>query len=179
MEGTNVPIPNKPDGSIVTTCAYCGVGCGFRAETRAGEVVRMIPWKDGKANHGHSCVKGRFAFDYYDHPDRVRTPLIRSSIAEPWRPVDWDTAFAHTASELKRIQTKYGTKSVGAVSSSRCTNEEIFLMQKFARVALRSACMPLSGPVRRASISIPSCKPTLCSSSARTRPRVIPCLDRS
>ena len=133
-----MPIPSKPDGSVVTTCAYCGVGCGFRAETRAGKVVRMTPWKDGKANHGHSCVKGRFAFGYYDHPDRVRTPLIRSSIAEPWRPVDWDTAFAHAASELKRIQATYGTKSVGAVSSSRCSNEEIFLMQKFVRVAMRN-----------------------------------------
>jgi formate dehydrogenase major subunit len=138
MESTNMPIPHKPDSSAVTTCAYCGVGCGFRAEMRAGKVVRMIPWKDGKANHGHSCVKGRFAFGYYNHPDRVRTPMIRNAITEPWRPVDWDTAFAHAAAELKRIQARYGTKSVGAVSSSRCTNEEIFLMQKFARVAMRN-----------------------------------------
>ena len=133
-----MPNPRKPDGSVITTCAYCGVGCGFKAETIRGEVVRMIPWKEGKANHGHACVKGRFAFDYYRHPDRVKTPLIRSSIDEPWREVSWDVAIAHAASEMQRIQAKYGRGSVGAVSSSRCTNEEIFLMQKFARVALRN-----------------------------------------
>ncbi len=133
-----MPIPVKPDASVVTTCAYCGVGCGFKAETYEGRVVRMVPWKEGKANHGHSCVKGRFAFDYYAHPDRIRTPMIRSSIDEPWQEVDWPTAFAHAASELQRLQATYGRGSVGAVSSSRCTNEEIFLMQKFARVALRN-----------------------------------------
>ncbi len=133
-----MPIPVKPDNSVVTTCAYCGVGCGFKAETHEGRVVRMVPWKEGKANHGHSCVKGRFAFDYYAHPDRIRTPMIRASIDEPWQEVDWPTAFAHAASELHRLQDTYGRGSVGAVSSSRCTNEEIFLMQKFARVALRN-----------------------------------------
>ncbi len=133
-----MPIPRKPDGSVVTTCAYCGVGCGFKAETLGGKVVRMIPWKEGKANHGHSCVKGRFAFDYYAHPDRVRTPLIRDHIDEPWRAVTWDEAIGHAATRLRDIQARHGTKSVGAVSSSRCTNEEIFLVQKFARVALRN-----------------------------------------
>ena len=128
-----MPNPVKPDRSVVTTCAYCGVGCGFKAETREGRIVRMIPWKEGKANHGHSCVKGRFAFDYYMHPDRVRMPMIRNSIDEPWREVSWDEAFRHTASEFRRIQTQYGPKSIGAVSSSRCTNEEIFLVQKLAR----------------------------------------------
>jgi formate dehydrogenase major subunit len=133
-----VPNPRKPERSIVTTCAYCGVGCGFKAETIGGEIVRMIPWKEGKANHGHACVKGRFAFDYYRAPDRVRKPMIRASIDEPWREVTWDEAIAHAAAELKRIQATYGRGAVGAVSSSRCTNEEIFLMQKFARVALRN-----------------------------------------
>jgi formate dehydrogenase major subunit len=133
-----VPIPCKPDQSTITTCAYCGVGCGFKAETLEGRVVRMIPWKEGKANHGHSCVKGRFAFDYYQHPDRITSPMIRKSLDDPWQEVDWDTAFAYAAGEFKRIQAEHGITSVGAVSSSRCTNEEIFLMQKFARVALRN-----------------------------------------
>ena len=128
-----MPNPLKPERSVVTTCAYCGVGCGFKAETRAGRIVRMIPWKEGKANHGHSCIKGRFAYDYYNHPDRVRTPLIRRSIDEPWQEVDWDTALNHAAVEFRRVQGTYGTKSIGAVSSSRCTNEEIFLVQKLAR----------------------------------------------
>ncbi len=133
-----MPIPVKPDRSVTTTCAYCGVGCGFKAETVEGRVVRMIPWKEGKANHGHSCIKGRFAFDYYQHPDRITTPMIRKNVDDPWQEVDWDTAFAYAAGEFKRIQAEHGTTSVGAVSSSRCTNEEIFLMQKFARVALRN-----------------------------------------
>lgn len=133
-----MPIPVRPDQSTITTCAYCGVGCGFKAETSEGRIVRMIPWKEGKANHGHSCVKGRFAFDYYQHPDRITSPMIRKSVDDPWQEVDWDTAFAYAAGEFKRIQAEHGVTSVGAVSSSRCTNEEIFLMQKFARVALRN-----------------------------------------
>lgn len=133
-----MPIPVRPDHSVTTTCAYCGVGCGFKAETSEGRIVRMIPWKEGKANHGHSCVKGRFAFDYYQHPDRITSPMIRKSVDDPWQEVDWDTAFAYAAGEFKRIQAEHGVTSVGAVSSSRCTNEEIFLMQKFARVALRN-----------------------------------------
>ena len=67
----------QPEHSEVTTCAYCGVGCTFKAEMRGEEVVRMIPWKDGKANHGHSCVKGRFAYGYAHHGDRVLDPMIR------------------------------------------------------------------------------------------------------
>lgn len=133
-----MPIPVRPDQSTITTCAYCGVGCGFKAETSEGRIVRMIPWKEGKANHGHSCVKGRFAFDYYQHPDRITSPMIRKSVDDPWQEVDWDTAFAYAAGEFKRLQAEHGVTSVGAVSSSRCTNEEIFLMQKFARVALRN-----------------------------------------
>ncbi len=131
-----MPNPRKPEREVITTCAYCGVGCGFKAETIGDEIVRMTPWKEGKANHGHSCVKGRFAYDYWHHPDRIETPMIRKSIDEPWQEVSWEEAFTYAASELKRIQAKYGRKSVGAVSSSRCTNEEIFLMQKFARAVM-------------------------------------------
>jgi formate dehydrogenase major subunit len=131
-----VPNPRKPEKAVVTTCAYCGVGCGFKAETLDGKIVRMTPWKEGKANHGHACIKGRFAYDYYDAPDRVKTPLIRKSIDDPWTPVSWEEALTHAAKEFKRIQATYGVKSVGAVSSSRCTNEEIFLVQKFARAVL-------------------------------------------
>jgi len=131
-----VPNPQKPEHSVITTCAYCGVGCGFKAETVGDQIVRMTPWKEGKANHGHSCIKGRFAFDYYNHPDRVRHPAIRQSIDEPWQEVSWDVAIAHAAAELQRIQRVHGRASVGGVSSSRCTNEEIWLMQKFVRAGL-------------------------------------------
>ncbi|WP_428032205.1 formate dehydrogenase subunit alpha [Ancylobacter sp.] len=122
-----------PEHSVVTTCAYCGVGCTFKAEMRGQEVVRMVPWKDGKANRGHSCVKGRFAWGYATHQDRVIKPMIRAKVTDPWREVSWDEAIAYTASELKRIQDTYGRKSVGGITSSRCTNEEAYLVQKIIR----------------------------------------------
>lgn len=123
----------QPDHSAITTCAYCGVGCSFRAEMKGNEVVRMVPNKDGHANHGHSCVKGRFAWGYATHPDRIRTPMIRASIHEPWREVSWEEAIAYAASEIQRIQAKYGKGSVGGITSSRCTNEETYLVQKLVR----------------------------------------------
>ncbi|WP_066818960.1 formate dehydrogenase subunit alpha [Sphingomonas mali] len=122
-----------PDKAVVTTCAYCGVGCTFRAEMRGEQLVRMVPWKDGKANHGHSCVKGRFAWGYANHRDRILKPMIRASVEDPWREVSWDEAIAHTAGEFRRIQAKYGKDSVGGITSSRCTNEETFLVQKLIR----------------------------------------------
>jgi formate dehydrogenase major subunit len=123
----------QPEHSAVTTCAYCGVGCTFKAEMRGEEVVRMTPYKDGKANHGHSCVKGRFAWGYAQHKDRILKPMIRERITDPWREVSWEEAFAHTASEFKRIQAKYGPRAIGGITSSRCTNEETFLVQKLVR----------------------------------------------
>ena len=113
-----------PDRSVVTTCAYCGVGCSFKAELKGDEVVRMMPFKDGKANHGHSCVKGRFAWGYATHKDRILKPMIRAKITDPWREVSWDEAINHAASEFKRIQAKYGRDSIGGITSSRCTDEE-------------------------------------------------------
>ena len=122
-----------PEHSVVTTCAYCGVGCSFKAEMRGDELVRMVPYKDGKANRGHSCVKGRFAWGYATHKERILKPMIRTSIHDPWREVSWDEAINHTANEFKRIQVKYGRSSVGGITSSRCTNEETFLVQKLIR----------------------------------------------
>ncbi|MGV3482462.1 MAG: formate dehydrogenase subunit alpha [Sphingobium sp.] len=122
-----------PERSVVTTCAYCGVGCTFRAEMRGEQLVRMVPWEDGKANRGHSCVKGRFAWGYAQHEERITKPMIRASIDQPWQEVSWEQAFAHAASELKRIQAKYGQRSIGGITSSRCTNEETFLVQKLIR----------------------------------------------
>lgn len=119
----------------VTTCAYCGVGCSFRAETRGDELVNMVPNRDGHANQGHSCVKGRFAFGYATHPDRIAEPMIRDAIDQPWKTVDWETALTHTAKRIRDIQKQYGTKSVGGITSSRCTNEETYLVQKMVRAA--------------------------------------------
>ena len=125
----------QPERSVKTTCAYCGVGCSFNAEMQGEEVIRMTPNKDGGANHGHSCVKGRFAWGYTTHKDRITTPMIRKSIKDPWKKVSWEEAINYAASEIKRIQKKYGFDSVGAISSSRCTNEEVYLMQKLVRAA--------------------------------------------
>src|SRR5579859_279589 len=127
-----------PERSVITTCAYCGVGCAFEAQMRGDEVVRMTPWKDGKANHGHSCVKGRFAWDYAGHKDRILKPMIRETIADPWREVSWDEAIAFAAERLQAIQAEHGRGAVGAITSSRCTNEETYLVQKLARAALHT-----------------------------------------
>jgi formate dehydrogenase major subunit len=114
--------------AVSTTCAYCGVGCGFKAELRGEgddvEVVRMVPDRDGKANHGHACIKGRFAWGYATHSDRVKKPMIRQSIRDEWREVSWEEAIGYAASELRRIQAKYGRNSIGGITVSRCTNEE-------------------------------------------------------
>ncbi len=128
----------QPEHSVVTTCAYCGVGCSFKAEMRGEEVVRMVPWKDGKANRGHSCVKGRFAWGYTSHKDRILNPMVREKITDPWREVTWDEAFAHVASEFRRIQYQYGRASIGGITSSRCTNEETYLVQKLIRQGFRN-----------------------------------------
>src|SRR6516164_4364779 len=128
-----------PERAVTTTCAYCGVGCGFKAEVQGEgadtEVVRMVPDRDGKANHGHACVKGRFAWGYATHTDRVLKPMVRKSIHDDWREVSWPEAISYAASEIQRIQDKYGRDSVGGITSSRCTNEETFLVQKLIRAA--------------------------------------------
>src|SRR6266478_8807463 len=124
-----------PERSVITTCAYCGVGCTFEAELQGDRVVRMTPYKDGKANHGHSCVKGRFAWGYATHKERITKPMMRKTIKDAWREVSWDEAIAYTASEFRRIQQKYGKGSIGGITSSRCTNEEVYVMQKMIRAA--------------------------------------------
>ncbi len=123
----------QPEHSVVTTCAYCGVGCSFKAEMKGDQVVRMVPWKDGAANHGHSCVKGRFAWGYANHPDRILKPMVREKITDPWREVSWDEAIGRVASEFRRIQAQHGVGAIGGITSSRCTDEETFLVQKLVR----------------------------------------------
>lgn len=125
----------QPEHSVVTTCAYCGVGCSFKAEMQGGEVVRMMPYKDGQANHGHSCVKGRFAWGYATHKDRMLKPMIRERISDPWQEVSWDEALTYAARRLREIQAKHGRGAIGGITSSRCTNEETFLVQKMIRAA--------------------------------------------
>jgi formate dehydrogenase major subunit len=129
----------QPERVVTTTCAYCGVGCSLKAEVKGegdeAEVIRMAPDRKGKANQGHACVKGRFAFGYATHPDRVLSPMIRKKITDEWRQVSWEEAISYAASEIRRIQETYGRDSVGGITSSRCTNEETFLVQKLVRAA--------------------------------------------
>jgi formate dehydrogenase major subunit len=133
LQEKSVKAIGKPERAVVTTCAYCGVGCTFRAEMRGEQLVRMVPWKDGKANHGHSCVKGRFAYGYANHKDRILSPMIRESIDQPWREVSWDEALGYAATKLNEIKAKHGARALGGITSSRCTNEETFLVQKLVR----------------------------------------------
>jgi formate dehydrogenase major subunit len=135
LEEKSVIDLGMPTRTVMTTCAYCGVGCSFKAELRGDELVRMVPAKDGGANEGHSCVKGRFAFGYATHTDRVLTPLVRSSIDEPWREASWEEAIGFTAERIRDIQSRHGVDSVGGITSSRCTNEEVFVVQKMIRAA--------------------------------------------
>jgi formate dehydrogenase major subunit len=134
MEKT-ITLHGQPERSVVTTCAYCGVGCSFKAEMKGSQIVNMVPNKDGHANHGHSCVKGRFAWGYATHADRITKPMIREKITAPWKEVSWEEAVAYAAERLKGIQAKYGKDSVGGITSSRCTNEETYLVQKLVRAA--------------------------------------------
>jgi len=125
----------QPDRTVKTTCAYCGVGCSFEAQLKGNEVVRMVPAADGGANEGHSCVKGRFAWGYATHTDRVLAPLVREQIGDPWREVSWDEAIGFAARRFMDIQHRHGREAIGGVSSSRCTNEEVYVVQKMIRAA--------------------------------------------
>jgi len=135
LEEKSVIDLGMPTRTVQTTCAYCGVGCSFNAELRGDELVRMVPSKDGGANEGHSCVKGRFAWGYATHTDRVLTPLVRESIDEPWREASWEEAIGFAAERIRAIQSRHGVDSVGGITSSRCTNEEVFVVQKMVRAA--------------------------------------------
>ena len=138
LKEKNLITIGAPDRSVVTTCAYCGVGCSFKAEMKADEVVRMIPLKAGGANEGHSCVKGRFAWGYASHQDRQLEPMIREKITDEWRKVSWEEAIEYAANGLKAIQSKYGPDAIGGITSSRCTNEEVYVVQKLVRAAFKN-----------------------------------------
>ncbi len=128
----------QPEHTVITTCAYCGVGCSFKAEMKGEDVVRMVPYKDGGANEGHSCVKGRFAWGYATHKDRMLKPMLRDKITDPWKEVSWEEAIGFAANRFKSIQQKYGRNSIGGITSSRCTNEEVYVVQKMIRAAFKN-----------------------------------------
>lgn len=128
----------KPFNSVRSTCGYCGVGCSFHYETRGNKIIRALPVNESKSNYGHSCVKGRFASSYSSSHDRLSRPLVRKNICEPFKEASWDETFEFIGGKFKEIQDKYGKDSIGAISSSRCTNEENYLMQKLVRAAFHN-----------------------------------------
>ncbi|MBI3828835.1 MAG: formate dehydrogenase subunit alpha [Planctomycetes bacterium] len=124
----------KPEYVARTTCAYCGVGCNFDVGVRAGRIVTMKPVDASPVNWGHACVKGRFGWDYVYSKDRLRKPLKR--VGTEWVPIEWDEALRMVAENFMRIRAKDGPDALAGISSSRGTNEENYLMQKFMRCAV-------------------------------------------
>lgn len=122
------------DKKVRTICTYCGVGCNLEVAVANDKVKSIQAPYDAEVNQGHTCLKGRFAFSFYNHPDRLRTPLIRKNgVLEP---ASWDEAYDYISNELTRIKSQYGPDAIGGISSARCTNEENYLMQKFIRAVV-------------------------------------------
>ena len=128
----------QPEHSVVTTCAYCGVGCNFKAEMRGDTVVRMVPWKDGKANHGHSCVKGRFAWGYANHQDRILKPMMREKITDP---VARSAAGKRRSAASRRSSSASRRRPARTPSASSprraAPTKKTYLVQKLARAGVR------------------------------------------
>lgn len=117
-----------------TICTYCGVGCNLEVSTLNGEVKSIRAPFDAEVNAGHTCLKGRYAFSFYKHPDRIKTPLIRRN--GELVPATWDEAYDFIADKLTHIKQTYGPDAIAGISSARCTNEENYLMQKFIRAVI-------------------------------------------
>ena len=117
-----------------TICTYCGVGCNLEVSTEDGEILSIRAPYDAEVNSGHTCLKGRYAFKFYDHPDRLRSPMIKRN--GKFENVSWDTAYDFIAEKLSSYKDKYGADYIAGISSSRCTNEENYLMQKFLRAVI-------------------------------------------
>ncbi|WP_298264097.1 formate dehydrogenase subunit alpha [uncultured Lutibacter sp.] len=124
----------KADKTVRTTCTYCGVGCQLDVSVINGEIKGIQAPETAEVNEGHTCLKGRFAFQFYNHPDRLKEPMIKKN--GKFEVVTWDEAYDFIAKKLKEIKNNYGADAIGGFSSSRATNEENYLMQKMIRVAI-------------------------------------------
>jgi len=122
------------DKKVRTTCSYCGVGCNLEASIKDNKVVSIDTPKETEVNAGHTCVKGRYAFGFYDHPDRLRTPLIKRN--GKFEKATWDEAYDFIKNELNRIIKDHGPDAIAGISSARCTNEENYLFQKMIRAVV-------------------------------------------
>ena len=122
------------DETVRTTCTYCGVGCQLEVSVIDGEIKGIQAPETAEVNEGHTCLKGRFAFEFYNHPERLREPMIKKN--GKFEEVTWDEAYDYITTRLVDIKNTYGPDSIGGISSSRATNEENYLMQKMIRVAV-------------------------------------------
>ena len=116
------------DKKVRTTCSYCGVGCNLEASIKDNKVVAIATPKETEVNAGHTCIKGRYAFGFYDHPDRLKTPLIKRN--GKFEEASWDEAYDFIKKELNRITKDNGPDAVAGISSARCTNEENYVFKK-------------------------------------------------
>lgn len=122
------------DKKVRTVCTYCGVGCNLEVSVVNDKVKSIRAPYDAEVNQGHTCLKGRFAFSFYNHPDRITSPLIRKDGV--LTPATWDEAYDFIAKKLIEIKHQYGPDAIAGISSARCTNEENYLMQKFIRAVI-------------------------------------------
>ena len=134
LEDKSLLVHEKPTDWTRTTCPYCGTGCEMNVGTNQNQIVSIKPLHEAPVNHGHLCVKGRYAFDFVHAADRITEPMIRNN--DGWLKVTWDEAIAFTAKRLQRILEEHGPGSIGILGSARGTNEEAYLAQKFARVVI-------------------------------------------
>jgi formate dehydrogenase major subunit len=117
-----------------TVCTYCGVGCNLEVSTKNGKILSIQAPFEAEANHGHTCLKGRYAFKFYDHPDRLRSPMIRKNgVLEE---VSWDEVYDFMADKFNALRDEFGPDSIAGISSARTPNEENYLMQKFIRAVI-------------------------------------------
>ena len=124
------------DKKVRTVCSYCGVGCNLEVKVKHNEILAIGAPEDAAVNAGHTCVKGRYAFGFYNHPDRLTSPLLK--IDGKHQPISWQKAFEVLADKLSAIKQQFGPDAIAAISSSRCTNEENYLLQKFMRAVIGS-----------------------------------------
>jgi len=122
------------DKKVRTTCSYCGVGCNLEASIKNGKVVSIDTPKETDVNAGHTCLKGRYAFGFYDHKDRLRSPLIKRN--GKFQEASWDEAYDYIKNKLDKIIKENGPDAIAGISSARCTNEENYVFQKMIRATI-------------------------------------------
>jgi formate dehydrogenase major subunit len=139
LEDISILKRGVPTDWTKTICSYCGTGCEVNVGTRDGRITTIKPSMEGPSNHGHTCVKGRYAFDYVTFKDRPTSPMIRRNRkGGQWEKVSWAEVNQFIADKLREAAAKHGPDSIGLLSSARGTNEENYVAQKFARVVLNN-----------------------------------------